>query len=826
MEADQKAFDLAETSAALLNGLSEQEAAERRRRGQGNNVRIQTGRTYRQILLQNVFTFINTMIFGIGLALLWLGLAGDAAVSVGIVSLNVIVGVVQEFRAKRQLDRIALLTRPKASVIREGQTRTVDPAEIVVGDLIVLHPGDQIIVDGLLVQARRLEVDEALLTGESDPVLKGAGDEVLSGSFCVAGSGIYEAHGVGQASFANRLTAAARQFRVTRTPLQHSMNRLIRLLLIVALGLWALLTVSFITELTPAPQIAQMAAVVAGLVPAGLLLMTATSYALGALRMAGQGALVQQANAVESMSNVTMLCLDKTGTLTTNQLTLKALHPIQTTEQNLRRLVGDYARSTATRNRTSEALIASIAGNALATADEIPFSSARKWSALRFAGSDISGIYVLGAPDTLAPALTEADVLPADLLAEWAANGWRALLLAHSPDDYMLHDEAGYPRLLPVLQPFGLVALGDTLRPEARATLVHFQQAGIALKLISGDHPDTVASLARQAGFPGEIETVTGEALAALNEADFSAAVARASIFGRVSPAQKAQIISALQQQGHYVAMIGDGVNDVLALKQAQVGIALQSGSGAARGVADIILVSDSFGALPRAFLEGQRILNGMRGIVRLFLARVLYAVILIAVITVAALTSLDLRLFPFTPRHNSLLTLLTVGLPTIGLAAWAQAGTPPQSLLRDARRFVLPAGLLTGIMGLGLYGFYLADALQETDPLLQMAAVEEARTVLTTFCILAGLCLVLFVSPPTAPPGRFFQTEPDQPSDRRPAAFALVMLLAFGLVMLLEPLRSFFQLELLRISDYSLIIGTIILWCILLRLILRQRST
>jgi cation-transporting P-type ATPase E len=356
------------TPVSHLQGLSDSEVVARRASGQGNVVPLRTSRSYIQIVRENVFTSVNIIVFVLGLALIFLGQTSDAIVSVSVVFFNVLVSVVQEIRAKRTLDRIALLTRPQATVIREGQERLIDPGEIVIGDLLVVRPGDQIVVDGPLVGSGRLEVDESLLTGESDPVSKRAGDTLYSGSFCISGSACYQAEKVGTKSVANQLTAGARAFRRVYTPLQRQINMIIQAMLLVAIFLELLLAIDAQIHHTPLVESVEMAVVIIGIVPKGLLLATSVAYALGALRIAGKGALMQQANAVESLSNVDVLCLDKTGTLTANAMVLDAVYPFDIEESNLRRMLGNYAASVSVSNITSTALAAACDGHAAASA--------------------------------------------------------------------------------------------------------------------------------------------------------------------------------------------------------------------------------------------------------------------------------------------------------------------------------------------------------------------------------------------------------------------------------------------------------------------------
>jgi len=351
-------------------GLTEQEAVHRRTRGLGNRLPPATGRTYRRIVRENVLTFINGVIFLLCLALLALGQWSDALVSIAVISVNVLVGVVQEIRAKRVLDRIAVLTRPKASVLRNGSEREIDPAEIVVGDVLVIRPGDQVLVDGPIVGSGRIEADESLLTGEADPISRGLGDELHSGTFDVSGTTRYMARAVGDDCLANRLTVGARAFRRVQTPLQRQIGLVVRVLLLIAGSFGVMLVAAAVIDGLPPVQIVRIAVVVAGLVPNGLFLAMAAAYAIGAVRIAGRGALVQQANAIESLSNVDVLCFDKTGTLTSGRLEVVALRAFAAGENEARRLVGGFAASVTAPNRTSRAIAAGCPGDRLAGRDE------------------------------------------------------------------------------------------------------------------------------------------------------------------------------------------------------------------------------------------------------------------------------------------------------------------------------------------------------------------------------------------------------------------------------------------------------------------------
>ena len=787
-----------------LQGLSANEVEVRRKQGQGNVAPLKTSRSYFQIVRENVFIPVNNFMFVLGIALLLLRQYSDALLSVGVVSFNILVSVVQEIRAKRTLDRIALLTRPKATVIREGQELQVDPGELVIDDILVVRPGDQIVVDGVLVGDGRMEVDEALLTGESDLISKHTGDEVYSGSFCVTGSASYQAVRVGAKTVASQLTTGARAFRRMYTPLQHEINVFIQSILLVALFFELLLVVDALFSHFILVQSVKMAVVIFGIVPKGLILAISVAYALGAVRIIGKGALVQQANAVESLSNVDTLCLDKTGTLTTNNMTLDNVHALNIDESELLRLLGNYVASLTTGNVTSEAIGAAYSGQALHASEEVPFSSARKWSALSFDDDALQGVYVLGAPEAILPP-ERTDIYVEAFVDEETKQGRRVLLFARSSSAAPLLDSTGEPVLPDDLIPLGLISLRDELRPQALETLASFAEAGIQLKIISGDHPQTVAALAKQVGLDSnDIKVVSGEDLSDLDAAQLAQVAEETTIFGRITPQQKEHLVQALRSRNHYVAMIGDGVNDVLSLKQADLGIAMNGGSQATRSVADIVLLRDSFESLPEVFHEGQRIRNGMQNILKLFLTRVLYmTILLVGTIIVDG--------FPLVPKQNAILTFITEGVPTLGLATWTHPGPSPRNrLYRSFLHFVIPAATTLSLAGLGVFFAALAITSQ----------LPAAQSALTTFAVVCGLLLIPFVVPPTKAwvGGNLLS------GDWRPTLMAIGLFAGYVILLFIPPLRGIFEIRTLPIGVYALIGVVAMVWALTLRLIWRKR--
>lgn len=785
----------------VTQGLSAAEVQRQREQGLTNDVPVKSSRPMREILRENLLSLTNMILFAIMIVLVGVGKPSDAFATGGVVLLNVVIGIFQELRAKRQLDRIALLTRPKVTVLREGQETAVDPGEVVVGDALVVRPGDQIVVDGQLISDKRVDVDESLLTGESDHVPKEPGDSLLSGSFCVSGSGVYLAEKVGHDSFAFQLTAGAREYRRVLTPLQREISILVRGVVVLAITLAILLIVSYSITDEPFAELVQKTAVVTSLVPQGLLLMITVAYALGAVRIANRGALVQQINAVESLSNVDVLCLDKTGTLTTNRIQLREIIPIQTSESELWQQIGDFTASTGRVNRTAQAIGEACPGTAEPVLEQIPFSSEYKWSGASFDGSagSLHGSYILGAPEILLSHVRDGDQLQNEA-QQWTDQGLRVLMFAHHPEPLAPLPANSTPRLPDSLLPLGWLTFSDELRPDAQQVLDQFRQAGVQLKLISGDNPQTVAALAQLAGISQDVGVVSGLALAELSDAQFAETVEQTTVFGRITPEQKQRIVQALRSSGHYVAMMGDGVNDVLSLKQAQMGIAMESGSQATRAVADMVLLGDQFSVLPEAIKEGQRILNGMQDNMRLFLSRTLYTALFIVI---AGFIGAQ---FPFTPKHNSILTTLPVGIPALFLTVWARSGVPQKNLLRSVSEFVLPAGFSMTVVLLIVYMLYHKNP------------VQLQRTLITTAALLCGLILIIFAEHSV----KQWSSGHKLAFDQRRARLAVVMLVLYVVLFFFAGTRKFFELDTPAWKDLAVVTIIVVAWAVAVRALWR----
>jgi|HigsolmetaAR202D_1030399.scaffolds.fasta_scaffold00015_62 ATPase, P-type (transporting), HAD superfamily, subfamily IC len=825
-----------------ITGLSEAEVLHRRANGDGNALDLHTSRSYWDIARTNLFNFFNNLLFAIGIALVALGLYNDAFTSVGLALVNALISAIQEIHAKRKLDAIALLTRPRVTVVRDGSERQVDASELVRGDIVRVQAGDQVMLDGRVVGDSTLEMDESLLTGESDLVQKKCGDRLLSGSFCVTGSSYYEVEKVGQESFANQMTQAARRFQVVKTPLQKKIDLCVRVVMLVVALISLVILLQAALEDLPFIRVVQLSAVLSGQIPYGLFFMVATAYAIGATAIAKQGALVQQVNAIESLSNIDVLCMDKTGTLTANRLRYEGLFPLAgVAEADLQAQLGDFVQNVSTSNATSEALAKALSGQKRKLSDEVPFASSRKWSGLVFDDPGRRGAYVLGALEMLASALpagtTSADSPLTKQLEAWSRQGLRVLLFAYNPDIQSLHNHNGDVQL-PSLLPLGLVALSDELRDQARETLQTFRQLGIDLKIISGDNPQTVAALARQAGLPKDIAYISGSDLAKLSPSEFDQVALKTSVFGRVTPEQKERLVESLMRQGRYVAMIGDGVNDALSLKKASLGIAMQSGSSITRNVADMVLMNDSFRALQPAFQEGQRIIDGLAKSMYLFLARVMTSTMVIIAISIIGLG------FPYEPAQVAL-TLFTVGIPTFFLTIWAKPHRPEPHLLRKIIYFIVPASIISTICSVFIYTLSYTLVLNgitssrvppmvveyfenytgltyNVDPeFVEASATIIAQTALSTFSAFAAFGLILFLEPPN----RFFAGWTTPSSDRRPLYLTIVLVLIFIIVLRIDPLANYFGLLSLGQPDISLaMLISLVIWFFSLRATWRAR--
>ncbi len=762
-------------------GLTGAEATARRLAGQGNDYRSPTSRSYLEIVRDNSYPFINGPLLLVSAALVSFGAVTEALMTGVPVFGNIAIGVVQGSRAKRQLDRVALLSEAPAVVIRDGDEQSIAPAEVVLGDVVVANRGDEIQLDGRIVGAGTASIDESALTGEARAIDKGEGDSVLSGSAVLSGTARYEVEAVGADTFANRILAQAKGHRDVRTPLQTDIARAF-----VAVGILIVLTgIAVVLSFLLAPVDAGhesvfAAAVLVTLVPQGLALMLTVTYTAAAVRISRLGALAQRQSSIEAMSRIDTFCSDKTGTLTTQRIEFGTVEALVagSDADTIGRLLAAVAASTAAPNNTTVALRAAFPGPSLVVAEEVAFSSALRWSAVRFERGDddhpaIGGTYVLGAPAVLARSMNgQGDAVIARTI-ELASAGQRVLAFARGePAASIGGDDPAIPG---PLEPLALLTFTEELRPEAQATIDGLRERGIDVKIVSGDDPHTVAAIGRRLGLAGTGETASGLDLSHLDDEALGEAATRTTIFGRVDPHLKARLVTVLKARGRYVAMTGDGVNDILPVRTADVGIAMQSGSPATRGVADLVLVRDDFSILPEAIRDGQRIVAAMTATLTVLLARTFYVLL---IVVGASLLQLP---FPFTPRQNSILALITVGVPILVLAVWVKPGPSRSGLLGQTLRFSIPLSL--GVVAVALPVYATA--------LLNGGSPDFARTMLTTVTCFMGIGALVIVPVAADVEGRV----------RMPAWMRTVLLvgaLTAGYVAVLSTAngRAFFQLQ------------------------------
>ncbi len=738
-------------------GLSEAEAA-RRLAASGGPRRATTSRSYASIARANILTLFNLILAGFGTVTLIFGDVRDA-LFLGIIVANSTIGITQEVRAKRALDRLSLLVAPRATVQRDGVQRAVPAEQVVNDDLLLLTPGDQLVADGVLLRAADLRLDESVLTGESEPAKRTAGEQVHSGAFVVEGTATCQVTAVGDDSFAARITGQARSFRHPRSPLERAVNRLLYVLVALVVGLGALLGYALQhRHVSTRTAVATSTAGVVTLVPEGLMVLVSLTYAAAAVRMSRRGVLAQQLNAIESLASVDTICVDTTGTLTEASLRVIELLPgDEAGEGPLRAALAALVGGSSTRNITLQAIADVCPAEVRTPLAEVPFSSRRRWSAVETE----DGTFYLGAPGRL----------PVGGLSEVARrrqdDGRRVLAVARGRSPLPLE-----PSEDPTaeLEPLGLVILAEELRPNVRDTIAFLREQNVEVKVLSGDAPQTAAAIARDVGIAVR-GVVEGDAIPDEPEARRRFA-ADATVVGRISPAGKQAIVQALSDAGRYVAMVGDGVNDVPALKSSRLAIAQGSGTQMARSVSDLVLISGDFGAVPLLVAEGRRALRNLQRVSKLYVTKSAFAAFLILTIG----TSSDA--YPLLPRHLSLAASLTIGIPTFFLALAPSTGPwKPLGFARAVAQFAVPAGFVVGTGVVAAYLFALHDL---------NLAVPDARTVALTTLIANGLYLVMAL---------------EAGGSRRRSALVggmcAVMAGLYVVTLLLPTGRSFFQLTL-----------------------------
>ena len=669
---------------AELRGLTAAEVASRVQAGQINTLPERSGRSTWQIIRANVLTRVNAMLAALFVIVAATGQLLQGAFALLIIA-NSAIGIIQELRAKRTLDNLAVIGEAHPTVLRDGERVSLPRDQVVVDDLIAINPGDQIVVDGEVVAHDYLEVDESMLTGEADPVAKVAGDELLSGAFVVSGSGVYRATKVGAEAYAAQLTAQAAKFTLVNSELRSGIDKILRFVsfLLVPVGLLTIWVQFNQPGATWQDSALRMVAALVPMIPEGLVLLTSMAFALGVIRLGKRKCLVQELPAIEGLARVSVVCADKTGTLTQNAMTLGEIIVLDGDEADVKEVLSQLVAADPAPNASMNAIAEAIPTpqQAWEVTARAPFTSAKKWSGVSFTRG---GNWVLGAPDVLAPpnVATRAEKI--------GSTGRRVLLLGRASQ------QVDSPEAPGKVAPAALLVLDQLVRPDAADTLAYFNEQNVKVKVISGDNAASVGAVTRSLGV-SVAEAVDARHLPT-GEAEFAEAVGRADVFGRVTPQQKRAMVTALQSQGQTVAMTGDGVNDVLALKDADLGVAMGSGSAATRAVAQIVLLDDRFATLPHVVAEGRRVIGNIERVAKLFLTKTVYAVALALIVGLLGLPN------PFVPLQMTVVGWFTIGIPAFLLSLPPNRERARPGFVRRVLALAVPSGVIVGLVSTVTY--------------------------------------------------------------------------------------------------------------------------
>ncbi|MGY1547270.1 cation-translocating P-type ATPase [Streptomyces sp. MN6] len=682
------------TATSPVTGLTSAEVAERVARGQVNDVPVRSSRSVGEIVRANVFTRFNAIIGALWVIMLIVAPFQDSLFGYVILA-NTGIGIVQEWRAKKTLDSLALIGEVRPTVRRDGVAAEIGTSGIVLDDLIEIGPGDKVVVDGVVVEADGLEIDESLLTGEADPVVKQPGDQVMSGSFVVAGGGSFQATRVGREAYAAQLAEEASRFTLVHSELRSGISTILKYVtwMMVPTAIGLIISQLVVKDNELKGSIARTVGGIVPMVPEGLVLLTSIAFAIGVIRLGRKQCLVQELPAIEGLARVDTVCLDKTGTLTEGGMDVTELRVLDDADETyVRTVLGELGSADPRPNASLQAIVAAYPDTTgWRLTDTLPFSSARKYSGATLDEGDGRPVtWLLGAPDVLLPhddpALGET--------GRMNREGLRVLLLARAREGVTADDLAD-PAAVDGVRAVALVVLEQRLRPDAADTLRYFAEQDVSAKVISGDNAVSVGAVAGKLGLSGT--TVDARRLSADPEA-MAGELEAGTVFGRVTPQQKRTMVGALQSKGHTVAMTGDGVNDVLALKDADIGVAMGSGSEATRAVAQIVLLNNSFATLPSVVAEGRRVIGNITRVATLFLVKTVYSVLL------AVLVVLSQVEYPFLPRHLTLLSTLTIGVPAFFLALAPNKERARPHFVRRVMRYAVPGGVLAALATFATY--------------------------------------------------------------------------------------------------------------------------
>ncbi|MFE7518297.1 HAD-IC family P-type ATPase [Streptomyces halstedii] len=743
-------------------GLSSAEVAERVARGEVNDVPVRSSRSVTEIIRANVLTRFNLIIGVLWVIVLLVAPIQDSLFGFVIIA-NTGIGVVQEWRAKKTLDGLAVIGEAKPTVRRDGKAAEVSVSAIVLGDLVELGPGDKVVVDGTVVEADTLEIDESLLTGEADPVIKRPGDPVMSGSFVVAGGGAFTATRVGREAYAAQLAEEASRFTLVQSELRSGISTILKYVtwMMVPTALGLIISQLVVKQHAFKESVARTIGGIVPMIPEGLVLLTSMAFAIGVIRLGRKQCLVQELPAIEGLARVDVVCLDKTGTLTEGGMDVTEVRTLNGwDEDEVHRVLGALGGSDPRPNTSLQAIIDACPDDGRWTVTQtLPFSSARKYSGAAFTDAEgTASAWLLGAPDVLLdtddPALAETGHLN--------EQGLRVLLLARARDALDAPDAATGAK------PAALIVLEQRLRPDAGQTLAYFEDEHVSAKIISGDNAVSVGAVAQKLGMPGAENTLDARRLPADRD-EMASAIERNAVFGRVAPQQKRDMVAALQSRGHTVAMTGDGVNDVLALKDADIGVAMGSGSEATRAVAQIVLMDNSFATLPSVVAEGRRVIGNITRVATLFLTKTVYSVLL-AVLVVCFQVE-----YPFLPRHLTLLSTLTIGVPAFFLALAPNKERARPHFVHRVMRYSIPSGVIAGA---ATFATYLLARHHYTGP----GSLDAETSVATLTLFLVSMWVLAIIA---------------RPYTWWRVALVASMGLCFVVVLALPTLQHFFALKL-----------------------------
>ncbi len=723
----------------IYTGLSKKEVQERIAKGLINETNTSVSKTTGEIIRTHSLTYFNFLNIFLGCLVILSGQIKNLTF-MAIIIINTIIGIFQELKVKKLVDGLSVITATKATVLRDGEKKEIPIDQIVMDDVIAVESGNQISADSIVLESAGIEVNESMITGESRPVKKKPGDTLFSGSFLVAGSGLARVEHVGKDNYATVLANQAKDKKRATSEMQDSIKRIIKVVgfIIIPVGILLFLSQRSVDGTTLSDALVNTVAGVIGMIPEGLVLLTSISFILGVGRLAGKRALVQEMEAIEALARVNVLCTDKTGTITTGELEVTQLIPLgEKNVEEIKTIMNEISFAFDDVNNTQTALMNYFTKTSeWEVLDAIPFSSARKYRAISFKDH---GAYVLGAPEFI----MKGNESLAERVEAYSEKGLRVLLLASAAR------VSSEEELVEGIAPLGLILISDCIRTEARATFEYFASQNVDVKVISGDNPATVSHIAVEAGLNNGEKYVDATQLPE-DDADLREVVEDYTVYGRVTPEQKQRIIKAYQANGRVVGMVGDGVNDVLALKDADCGIAMAAGSDAAKQVAHIVLLDSDFACMKDIVREGRMIISNIERVSALYLTKTIYSVLLCVIFIIIG------RSYPFIPIHLSLISATAIGLPSFILALEQTETVTQDGFLKNVLRVAVPGAVVMVIdmllnQLLGIFFGFSSDILSTYNLLVagcisMMVLIKVSSPLNLIRKILCIVCVVLFV--------------------------------------------------------------------------------